>query len=227
MWRRRPRRRRVEAYFYDGRQVATPRKERERERERERVLLVLWGKWRPGDRRKNRGISGAPAVAVATGRNRPRAGSTSAPPTGYLVMLLAIDPGLDSGWALFAPDRSLLACGLGTPKTGGVTEAIIEHPFIYPGGRTKSPNDIVKLAINAGEWSGRLRDRGVKVRFVYPRDWKGTIAAEICCNRALAALSDAEAAKYAHAVASVAKSKHHNVLDAIGLGLFAVGRWAR
>lgn len=144
-------------------------------------------------------------------------------------MLLAIDPGADSGWAIFFGGM-LIACGLGhepspAPPTG-FPQVIIEHPVIYPGGRTRDPNSIVKLAVDAGEWAGRYRSKGANIRFVLPRDWKGTIDDEVCNRRALERLDDGEKQAYEDAVRAqrIPSKKRHNVLNAIGIGLFAIGR---
>src|SRR5690242_17814111 len=90
----------------------------------------------------------------------------------------------------------LIACGLGRepsplPKTG-FPQVVIEHPAIYPNGRTPNPNSIVKLAVDAGEWAGRFRSQGSEIRYVLPRDWKGTIDDDVCNTRALARLEDHE-----------------------------------
>lgn len=144
-------------------------------------------------------------------------------------MLLAIDPGVSAGWAIYFGDM-LVACGLGdqpapAPREGFV-EVIVEHPVIYPGGKTRNPNDIVKLAVGAGEWR-RFKAGGKPVRYVEPRAWKGTIDGDTCNKRTLERLKDDELQVYEDAVRTqrIAPSKRHNVLDAIGIGLFAIGRW--
>lgn len=145
---------------------------------------------------------------------------------GYQDMLLAIDPGADSGWAIFRDD-ALTDCGLGGVEYAApgplVNQVVIEHPVIYPGGRSANPNDIVKVAISAGEWAGRYFP--CPVRYVKPRDWKGTIDADVCNKRVLAALSAEEGRVYARASEKVPARKRHNVIDAIGLGLFQLGRF--
>src|SRR5205085_12600118 len=78
----------------------------------------------------------------------------------YPGMLLAIDPGCDTGWACFE-DARLVACGLGDPPPAEVLDGdaqpfqdlIVERPVVYRG--TKQPEAIVKLAVKAGEWGGR------------------------------------------------------------------------
>jgi hypothetical protein len=147
-------------------------------------------------------------------------------------MLLAIDPGADSGWAVFF-GRMLVECGLGDSprfdalRTAQLDNLVIERPVIYPGGRTKSPNDVVTLALNAGEWAGRYKGIGTRVRYVEPRTWKGTLDPDVCNVRILACLDSGETDVYRDATRKVPKRKQHNVIDAIGIGLYACGRFGR
>lgn len=154
------------------------------------------------------------------------------------MSVLAIDPGTDMGFALFDARGCLTACGLGDPRSSehhrirDITRVVIEKPMIYPGGRTKDPNAVVTLAVKAGEWGGLYR-QWVTVEYVLPWQWKGQVPKDIHHERVLAKLTDEE-----HAIvnamrtdvrgnaraAAVAPSKRHNVIDAVGLGLFAVGR---
>lgn len=141
-------------------------------------------------------------------------------------MLLAIDPGVNSGWAIFA-GGCLTDCGLGHPRHRAleVTQVIIEHPRIYPGGRTKDPQAIVRLAVNAGEWGGRYRAVVDGVRYVEPREWmRGNPPKKINHPRILKELRPDERAVLDAVLGVLAKSKHEHVMDAVGIGLFALGR---
>lgn len=143
-------------------------------------------------------------------------------------MLLAIDPGTDLGWALFGPDRRLSRCGFGTPPREGFEEAVIERPKIYPQGRQKAnPKDVITLALTAGEFGGRCKDANATVRYVEPDEWKGgSIPKEIHQPRIWAKLTDAEKSVLDVACKGMAPSKRHNVVDAVGIGLWGVGRRA-
>lgn len=145
-------------------------------------------------------------------------------------MLLAIDPGTDTGWALFDSCRRLQACGLGYPEVGAIDDLIIECPKLRPKGE-KNPNSILSVARNAGEWAGRFESRcAAPVRYVSPTDWKGSTPKDISNARTWAKLDPKEqgivdaAFKAAPGRDGLAPSKRHNVLDALGLGLFGVGR---
>lgn len=150
-------------------------------------------------------------------------------------MILCIDPSVVSnrtGWAIFTPPGVLVACGkIAAPAAwlDGVIDAVLEKPVIYPHGRTPNPNDIVKLAVAVGELAGVLAASGVRTRYVGPREWKGTLDGDTCCRRVWGRLRPEEqavAAPFAPppAPAKVGGGKDH-VLDAIGIGLHAVGRW--
>lgn len=149
------------------------------------------------------------------------------------MFLLAIDPGVSSGFAVFDINLKLVTCGLSNPRKFRTNQApfdrvVIEHPMIYPHGRTPDPNSIVKLAANAGEWAGRFGDYSKEesnVRYVFPRDWKGTINPDVCNQRVWSALELDEQNTVDLCCKGMAPSKRHNVLDAIGIGLFAINRW--
>lgn len=143
-------------------------------------------------------------------------------------MLLAIDPGTVTGWALFTSAKRLLACGLNDPSAcrwhvpSAFSKVVIERPKIYPGGRTKNPNDVLSVAINAGEWAGRYKHQGCEIEYVEPSGWKGQTPKEIQHRRDWARLSLEEQDVVSAAGKSMPASKRHNMLDAVGIGLWAV-----
>jgi hypothetical protein len=158
-------------------------------------------------------------------------------------MLLAIDPGEDAGWALFSlasDGYRVIACGLGDPRMSDtvrvseLTKIVIERPCIYPDGRQKArPNDVVTLAVRAGEWGGLFRQWG-EVSYVQPWQWKGTTNKSISSSRTWSRLSEAERSVVERAVRGggkrgkpIAPSKVHNMMDGIGIGLHAAGRGDR
>lgn len=152
------------------------------------------------------------------------------------MSVLAIDPGTDTGYALFDSNGRLYACGLGDPRSNekhvvrNLTRVVIERPMVYPGGRQQAkPEDIIKLALKAGEWAGVYR-QWADIEFVAPFQWKGSVPKSIHHERIKAKLSPAEleivVASFAPRIGipRIAPSKQHNIVDAVGLGLFAVGR---
>lgn len=158
--------------------------------------------------------------------------------------LAAVDPGLNrSGVALFHrgdlwdvqcvhyPDvgsvggRAIemgLAIGgyvLGRVSTVDVLAA--EWPQIYQRGqgRTKgNPNDLVPLAGVIGAVAADVSPK--QTRIFLPSEWKGQVPKDTMKSRIVGALTDAELSR-------VPKRLAHDGYDAIGVGLFALGRLAR
>jgi hypothetical protein len=152
-------------------------------------------------------------------------------------MLLAIDPGADTGWAVYDSCRRLTACGLydgdrniTLPSVEPGARVLIECPRLRPRGE-KNPNSILLVARKAGEWAGRFHHHAVE--YLLPNDWKGTTDKKIDHPRTWARLDDKERAivdayfRSAHGRQGLAPSRRHNVLDALGIGLFGVGRGVR
>lgn len=149
------------------------------------------------------------------------------------VGLLAIDPGTATGWARFNDTGRLEACGLNDRALDasvtrvipalGVTRAVIERPH---SAKTLAPvKDIITLAIRAGEWGGTIRSSlGVEPEYIEPASWKGSLDKNKCQARVWARLTPDERALTDKAGSGIAPSKRHNMMDAIGIGLVAVGR---
>lgn len=99
------------------------------------------------------------------------------------------------------------------------THLVVEMPRIYPAARqTGNQNDLVNLAGTVAAVSTLL----VETRtLVYPRDWKGTLDPDSMIERIQKRLSPEETARVELPSAA---SLHHNVWDAVGIGLHAVGR---
>jgi hypothetical protein len=139
-------------------------------------------------------------------------------------MHLAIDPGITTGWALFSGEGELVDCGIGSPPRRRYQGVLIERPRIYPHGRTKNPNDVLSVAINAGEWAGYYRALGCPVTYVEPAKWKGQIPKDVHHARIFAKLTPKEQGIMLGCAEGIARSKRHNMVDAVGLGLFQVSR---
>jgi hypothetical protein len=146
-------------------------------------------------------------------------------------MLLAIDPGADMGWARFDHGR-LVGCGVGGDLDGldrclwRPTRVVLERPMIYPHGRQKArPRDVITLALRAGERAGLYGLRyNVEPEYFEPDEWKGgSISKEAHHPRVWKRLADEEKRVASLAGQLVPEKKHHNMLDAIGIGLFALG----
>lgn len=138
-------------------------------------------------------------------------------------MLLAVDSGANLGWALFNFGGKLVGCGLRhlpseIPRLGKI---VIERPHT---GRTRArARDIITLAIRAGEVGGVLRYlTGVEPEYIEPNKWKGQLPKKRCNDIVEAKLFPQEK-RLLNDIKP--KSAQHNVLDAIGIGLFSVGRF--
>lgn len=157
--------------------------------------------------------------------------------------LSAVDPGVQ-GSALAHFESSLLvsvATGVLPSKS---TRLVIEKPTIYPGDRRTDPNDLIDLAVVVGRWL-QLAEQSITV---LPRVWKGTTPKPISHRRIWRTLDAHERDAVArcvgmstHAIdrkieaaclrlASTGKVtgyswEAHNALDAVGIGLFELGRY--
>ncbi len=150
-------------------------------------------------------------------------------------MFVSIDPGVTTGWALWNL-RGLVACGLGDPRVcprhvvvpraddeDVIHDVWIESQRIYPHSHA-DPNDILKLAQDAGRWAGIYAAVGVEAFYVEPSTWKGQVPKAIHHPRIWGALTAPEQAIVASAGKGVAPSKRHNMMDAVGIGLWVRNR---
>lgn len=140
-------------------------------------------------------------------------------------MILTIDPGKrQCGWAIFLHDR-LYACGLWRDEirsSQAVTRTIVEIPQVYT--RTKSkgdPNDLIDIAVKGGWLAGKMAPYAT-LEMIRPQQWKGTVDPEVMLDRIYNRLTDVEQALLS--AAPCPASLRHNIVDAIGIGLHAVGR---
>jgi len=136
--------------------------------------------------------------------------------------VIAIDPGTYTGWAYFYANK-LRACDWISPRRWDelVLRAmtrehiVIEEPTIYPHSKA-NPASVMALQLKVGELKGRFEMAGCSVELVQPRTWKGQVPKQVHNRRTLAALTPDEFA--------LADGKRHDVIDAIGLGLWKLGR---
>lgn len=163
------------------------------------------------------------------------------------MSLLAIDPGIRvTGWALFHNADGLVKAGLAkNPREGHGAEAcramarainedvndgymrvVFEWPRVYTAAKSKGdPNDLLPL-VGVGMAMSAYLGESCIMYSVHPHEWKGQLPKDACHARILLRLTPSEAMVAAGAQ-RVAKSKAHNVLDAIGIGLHHLGRFGR
>ena len=148
--------------------------------------------------------------------------------------LLAVDPGVRCmGWALFL-NGILVEVGLSRAKTledqiSSMTlpkapdGLVIEEPQVYQGAKqVGSPDDLIRLAMVAGAVMARAACfKDVETILVKPAGWKGQVPKDIMSTRIMRKLSDKERSLV---VAIMPKGLRHNAIDAVGIGLWALGR---
>lgn len=141
------------------------------------------------------------------------------------MRILAIDPGKCSGVAVFLDgrlkdvwavrDHSLI------PVAPGLVDVLVcEKPHIRKG--TPRENDILTLAISHGRWLEAYRN--AKHVCPLPVTWKGTLDKEVHHPRVIKRLTAVENLRLESGLSDLALSLRHNVLDAVGLGLWHLGR---
>ena len=144
--------------------------------------------------------------------------------------VIGIDPGKRTGFAVFYRGQLWQAATIDAGDFEALPEApwspvvvVIEVPRIYPHGGKGDPNQLIDLAVLAGEISGWYRARyGARVVFVTPRNWKGTVPKVIHNRRVLMALTPSETAILP--TRPRAGGYDHNMIDAVGLALWHLER---
>lgn len=110
---------------------------------------------------------------------------------------------------------------------------LCEKPQIYRGSKQKGdPNDLIDVAISAAQFLGKICTPS-QTHWVLPAAWKGQLSKPICHHRIWMALTEAERRLLpTDTVKRIDVGlrggpyewEYHNHLDAIGIGLVAVGR---
>lgn len=155
------------------------------------------------------------------------------------TFLVAVDPGTtQAGVAVFDQVNCLLRVRLIAPPkkyalpvrmTLAVQEAaqmaselgvvrfrgVVEQPRKYPGS-PEDPNDLIKLGEIGGLILGTFRPQ--EVMNPTPTDWKPSIPKDKFAPRILQELSADERRRGGELL------DNHNVVDAVGIGLWALGR---
>lgn len=140
-------------------------------------------------------------------------------------------PGNKTGWAVFA-NRALLSAGVDKKSDlfcaagRGIilaqeTLVLVELPRWYPHDH-KDVNDLLDLCVLVGEVKRFYEAQSCVVELVFPRTWKGTQPKDVCGRRVLASLTPEEVALLPKRPR--AKDFDNNMTDAVGLGLWKLGR---
>ncbi len=145
-----------------------------------------------------------------------------------LIDLITIDPGEHTGFAAW--DKGRLIGALLCAPNASVFQArrvVIEIPLYSDQTIGKRPQDLITLAVRAGRWIERAAGPGADVVELFPAQWKGGVPKKIHNERVLAKLTPAELNLFRAFMRHIPKGKWHNVIDAIGIGLFDLGRMGR
>jgi hypothetical protein len=138
--------------------------------------------------------------------------------------LLAVDPGRDTGLAHFE-DGELRWCTLARSFSATTARlVVIEEPQAYRHTPTP-PQALIRLAEVVGQYQEMARRAGAEVKLVKPRQWKGQLPKDICNKRVVEQLTCEERALAYPSLTAIARGKRHNVIDAIGIGLWELGRF--
>lgn len=147
-------------------------------------------------------------------------------------MILAIDPGLCTGWAEVAHNGKLFACGathdLFVDRGAAATPdyVVIERPQVYRAAASKGdPNDLITLAIQVGEYKQFFERRGARVVFYRPSEWKGQLPKKVHHRRVWDVLDDVERSIVGVAGDRVPAGDRHNLMDAVALGKWYWNLW--
>lgn len=159
--------------------------------------------------------------------------------------LVAIDPGGTFGWALFCDGRLFDSAhcsktaffswhlsaqakrvGMQLPpdppefvEPGDTCTVVAEMPNYRhrgPGERDASPNDLITLGVFLGELVALYRRKVDVVEFVTAHGWKGSLSKDICHRRVGKVLDSDEQ-----------MPTNPNARDAVGIGLWKLGRYRR
>ncbi|NJN63553.1 MAG: crossover junction endodeoxyribonuclease RuvC [Acidobacteria bacterium] len=164
-----------------------------------------------------------------------------------MTALLAIDPGLrTTGWALFEEigghsllmqtgisrssaktlDEVARAHDENIPRLTSIDRVVVEQMQVYSIQKSKGdPADLVNLSLLGGYLA---KGRGARSTYVDPGSWKGQRPKDAIEPLVKKYLTEAEVMRMDSYLAPIkAKSLLHNAYDAVGIGLWALGRWPR
>lgn len=102
-------------------------------------------------------------------------------------------------------------------------KAAAEYMEWHPGADNSNPVDLIQVATIAGVLAGIV---GAEVRFIPPSLWKGGVPKSIMRDRQTKLLKPSEVS-LVKTVSRMEGEAFHNAMDALGIGLFALGRMRR
>jgi hypothetical protein len=138
------------------------------------------------------------------------------------MIVCAIDPGKHASAFAVGDESGIVDAHYGPEFVLMYTADLViaEKPMVYPGLKSRSPNDLIDVAIGLGLAIGSIPHKSLKM--VAPRTWKGNIKKETMTNRIWSKMSDDECALVSEL--KLPKGKEHNVIDACGMLLWHWGK---
>lgn len=127
---------------------------------------------------------------------------------------------------LQGPEAWVALARLFAMKFQGPMTVVMEFPRVYQGGKQGGdPADMLELAAVDGALCAAVAGTDVKLVRVFPSDWKKQMDKETTTPRILQRLQ--EAGRNEEKMIEMAGAKSHNILDAIGVGLYYLGRFEK
>lgn len=153
------------------------------------------------------------------------------------MITIAIDPGANTGLAFFQDGKLYAATSLphkyALPRVRRELEdglrvspvrIVGERPQVYAVGKGQAdPNDLITLALKMGAFFGLADMYGVEHVELLPATWKRQLPKHVAGQRIANSLTSDERESVRN-LNALSKTVKHNAIDAIGIGLFAVGR---
>lgn len=148
---------------------------------------------------------------------------------------LSIDPGkVDSGLALFkngvlidaqlikgADPFNVVQNIAEFVKTFDIHFIAVEGQRVYPGPSKGDPNDLFPLAQVVGGVLAAVPHS--RHQIILPQEWTKRVPKDVRVKKFLSSMTEDEA-RIVSRIKCV-KSKQHNVIDAICMGKYAIGKW--
>lgn len=106
------------------------------------------------------------------------------------------------------------------PGVGYPVAAITEYMEWRPDDARSVAEDLIQVSTGAAVVVSAISGN---LWFIPPPDWKGTVPKDICNTRVLSLLSPGERKR----IPSLPEKKLHNVIDAVGIGMFFTRRMER
>jgi hypothetical protein len=152
-----------------------------------------------------------------------------------MAFTVGIDPGKNLGVALFKNgqlktvnvfDEKTFIVWLLSDSGDRSVHCIVEMPQVYRAAHSKGdPNHLMPLAKQCGMVQLRAAMIGAVYQEAYPREWKGQLTKAACHARIKTRLTSDELLVAEWNTRNMTKDEVHNAWDAIGIGLWGLGRF--